>query len=297
MVASPKRRVPHNPKKETSEFRPEEISSTTQRRLYDSVREALGDRIDREEIDAHFQYMPARYWERVSHAEVVWHLETVHQFFQCLLENDGEDIVQVTPIVSWRHLPLHGCSQVLICNWDRHGIFAKIAGAFATNGINVLSADVYTRRDNLILDIFHVSDSKYRHIQQESSLREMRRTLIEALNRNSDLPFEEIPSAAQRSKSRSSKKKSPAPEIVFNNQESEEYTILSIQAQDYLGLLHDVLQVLALAELSVAQAKVHTQNGLARDFFYLTDLHGKKVTEPLRLNLLQEQLREMIEAH
>ena len=62
----------------------------------------------------------------------------------------------------WEALPEEGHSVVSICTWDRQHLLASIAGAFAFASVNILSADIFIRGDNLALDVFRVCNQKLR---------------------------------------------------------------------------------------------------------------------------------------
>ena len=70
--------------------------------------------------------------------------------------------------VKWHTKPDQGHSEFWICTWDRTALMAKIAGSFATASINILSADAYTRADNLMLGIFRVCDTSFRPVSPTS---------------------------------------------------------------------------------------------------------------------------------
>ena len=48
--------------------------------------------------------------------------------------------------------------EVWVCGWDRERLLERMAGAFVSANVNILSADIFTRGDNLALDIFRVCD-------------------------------------------------------------------------------------------------------------------------------------------
>jgi len=68
------------------------------------------------------------------------------------------------PAVKWEAFPGQGHSIVSFCTWDREQLLAKIAGSFSVVPINILSADIFSRGDNVVLDIFRVCDTKDRAV-------------------------------------------------------------------------------------------------------------------------------------
>ena len=47
----------------------------------------------------------------------------------------------------------------MICTWDRHGLLAKCAACFSAAKLDILQASVFTRADNVVLDVFRVRDA------------------------------------------------------------------------------------------------------------------------------------------
>ncbi len=262
-----------------------------------SVEQRLSFAIPKHEIEAHFTQMPERYWARVDENELLRHLEVIHLYIERAADMDSEGTI---PIVCLKHIPDRGYSEVVICTSDQHGLLAKIAGSFAAVHINVFSADIYTRKDKLALDIFHACDSEYRPILDKARIEKMQETLFESLTKHGDLPFTELLSFEDEDMTaRFSRQteKSVVTTVTFDNKRSAEYTILEVQTGDHLGLLHDILQVLTLCDLEIGQAKINTENGMAVDAFYLTDPDGNKILSNARLDLIRKQLLKMIEQH
>ena len=80
-----------------------------------------------------------------------------------------------------RPFPQQGHSTVSFCAWDGQELLAKIAGSFAVVPFNILSADIYTRGDNVVLDIFRVCDPKFRAVTDKRDIALVEATLRSAL--------------------------------------------------------------------------------------------------------------------
>src|SRR5262249_6738164 len=107
-------------------------------------------------VDAHFMHLPPRYFQIHSAKEIVGDLGLVHRFFQHQFD-EAEKALQ--PVITWHNEPDRGYSAVKVCTWDRAGLFSKITGSFSAAGINILSAQVFTRGDDIALDTFYVTDA------------------------------------------------------------------------------------------------------------------------------------------
>lgn len=268
----------------------EQINFETRReQLRLAVKPRLSPFIMQDEIEAHFAHIPQRYWGRVDEDELLWHLETLHAFFEGLLDAEGKGS---TPAVRWRHFFDRGYSEAIVCSWDRHGLFAKIAGSFAAARINILSADIYTRGDNLVLDIFQVCDLERRSIQDEARMHKMEHLLSESLSGTSEVSFtDQIRNEyeSMRRMPHQGEERFPT-SVIFNNDDSRNYSIVEIQTPDRLGLLYHILEVFTQCGLDIKLAKINTEMGAAMDVFYFTDVEEMKITDLQRLESIQKGL-------
>jgi [protein-PII] uridylyltransferase len=266
------------------------IQDTAERRrraLYLSVQQNVPAEIDLEEIDAHFNGMPLRYWERTSSQELVWGLETIHRFFQLIAEPDSPAI---SPVLDWKPSSDGRSTRVMLCTWDRHGLLAKAAAAFSTVRINVLQADVFTRSDGIVLDVFRVCEIDHTPVWDSARLQKMLFLLEGAL---SDPPrfasfwactgHKLVPHGS-----------TPPPTIAFDNTTSPEHTILRVETTDRLGLLSDILGSLADCGLNIDQALIDTEDDLVLDAFYIRDQHGAKIFDEARLALIRKLLTDAV---
>ncbi|HUR46322.1 MAG TPA: hypothetical protein VMZ27_10650 [Candidatus Saccharimonadales bacterium] len=240
-----------------------------------------------DEIDAHFRGMPSRYWERITMPELVWGMAVVHQFLEKVAEPSGPG---TTPVLDWKHQPEFGYTKVMLCTWDRQGLLAKAASAFSAAKVSILNAEVYTRSDQIVLDVFRVCDAKGGPVTNTQRLREMLFVLEGSL---SDPPRFASFWAASSHKQELRK----APEILniaFENGEPTRHTGLRVETDDRLGLLSDILEALANGGVSVDQAQIETADRIACDSFYIYDRAGEKILDPARLKCIRELLEEAI---
>src|SRR5438094_6905489 len=112
-----------------------------------SVAEALPpDYAD--EIEAHFDFMPDNYFRGCDVPEIVEHLKLLRSFFENVLSRGEQPLA---PAITWKAFTEHGHSLVTFWTWDHEQLLAKIAGSFSVVPINILSADVFPRGDNVVL--------------------------------------------------------------------------------------------------------------------------------------------------
>ncbi len=135
-----------------------------------------------EEVEAHFEFMPDNYFRAFEVGGIVSHLRLFRRFLENLYLRDE---LPLAPAIAWQAFPEQGHSIVSFCAWDGQELLAKIAGSFAVVPINILSADIYTRGDNVVLDIFRVCDPKFRAVTDKRDHALVETTLRSALAHDS----------------------------------------------------------------------------------------------------------------
>jgi [protein-PII] uridylyltransferase len=271
------------------EHESDHVSQTYRESLYSWMKWHLPTGVDAEEMEAHFRGMPAHYWERVTESELSWGLETIHKFLHLVSELNS---TAIAPVLDWRHMPVERWTTVMICTWDRHGLLAKAAAAFSAVGINILQADVFTRSDNIVLDVFRVCEARPNTPIVPARLKEMLFLLEGAL---SEPPrFASIWASVGHKVLPSGSSQNAA--VRFDNSSSREHTTLRVEASDRLGLLSDILSALSDCKINIDQAVIDTAGDTARDLFYLRDANNGKITDPARLEFVRDRVLETIKA-
>jgi [protein-PII] uridylyltransferase len=242
-----------------------------------------------EEIEAHFDYMPVNYFRAFTADKIVGHLELFRTLWRGIYLRDEPAFA---PALRWEVLPGEGHSVVSIATWDRRHLLANIAGAFAVGGLNILSADIYVRDDNLALDVFRVCNAKSGPVTDAAAIARVESTLRLALESES---FDFAPLLHPAPAKPGGKK----PEIEFptrvtiENKSHPTSTLIQVETADRFGLLYDLVACLGRNNVYITLSRISTDKGAAIDTFYVTDAATRgQITETARVSELQRQLHE-----
>ena len=260
--------------------------------LLQEVRKLAPESLTDEELRAHFAALPARYFQIHLAPEIVADLELAHRFLRWqVLEEEG----LLSPHVAWQNEPNRGYNLVTICTWDRAGLFSKIAGSFSACGLNILSAQIFTRADGVVLDKFFVNDARTGNLAEREQREKFEALLDKVLNgQNADLPAQIARQRGARPVYQAYFGERMATQIRFDNEASEARTLIEVETEDRLGLLYAISQTFAELALDLSSARIVTERGAAIDNFYVRELDGGKITSPERQKLIEHRLHEAI---
>ncbi|SPE56715.1 Bifunctional uridylyltransferase/uridylyl-removing enzyme [Verrucomicrobia bacterium] len=262
--------------------------------LMEEVQRAVPEQLGPEEVQAHFSSLPTRYFQIHSAREVVADLLLAHRFMRLQI---SEDESPLTPVVNWHNDTDRACNEVKVCTWDRAGLFSKIAGSLSAAALNILSAQIFTRSDGIALDTFFVNDAKTGGLAGAEQRDKFEAVLVQALT-GAEVDF---PALIGRQKATRptyegySGERLPT-EVRFDNETSENRTVIEVQTEDRVGLLYAISQTFAELALDVSGARISTERGAAIDSFYVAEFDGRKILEPDRQRSIENKLRHAIKA-
>lgn len=245
----------------------------------------------REATAEHFDQMPKRYF-RYRNAEAVGtHIKAIWQYF------DRRERRPDTPFEAafqWLTYEDQGYSEVVVVSHDRNLLLEKLCCAFAAQEVNILSADIYTRTDGVVLDIFRVCTDDLQAVTNVYRQMTVVMTLYE-LNQEEGYDPTKFLEPKQNYLRDTNDDAIPFPVRAYVDNESDpKFTIVEIQAIDRIGLLHDLLHAINQHGLQTIHARIATEKGAALDTLYVQNEEGNKETDPTRLEGLQEALTETI---
>jgi [protein-PII] uridylyltransferase len=262
--------------------------------LLQEVRRLAPEQLSEEELQAHFATLPGRYFQIHPAKETLADLILAHRFMR-LQTAEGEDAL--APVVNWHNEPDRGYNAVKICTWDRAGLFRKIAGSFSAAGLNILSAQIFTRSDGIALDTYFVADAITGNLAGPDQRDRFESVIHKALTGEEvDFPALIGRQKITRPVYQAYTGEKMATQIRLDNDASESRTLIEIETEDRIGLLYTISQTLTELALDIAAAKICTERGAALDNFYVRELTGGKVLEPERHRAIERRLRQAIHA-
>ena len=229
----------------------------------------------------HVEQLPPRYLVAHERQEIETHLKLIKRLKSAsLFEVDFVEQAAFT--------------ELFVCTRDQRQLLAKICGALAVNDINILRADVNTRDDDVVLDIFQVTDvdgsptlpdwKKERVCERLEEVIDLRLKARELLERYS---------AHWERRKRQKKAYELLPEVEIENQVSDRYTVIDVEVQDDVGLLYKITHCLAELELDIHMAIINTVANRVIDAFYVVDGSGEKI---VNYEVLEEIRQRLVKA-
>lgn len=262
--------------------------------LADEVRQLLPRTFDSDEVQAHFNSLPARYFQIHQARDIFADLALAHRFMHQQIDEEDKAL---EPVISWHNEPDRGYTTAKICTWDRAGLFSIITGSFSAAGINILSAQIFSRSDGIVLDTFEVTDATAGGVVNREARERFERVLNDALIEE-EHDFRAL--IAKRKSARPLYQSHVGEQIpirvFFDNDTSERRTVIDLEAEDHLGLLYAAASALTDAGLDISLAKISTEKGAAIDSFYVAELDGQKVTDPDRQRFIAGKLMSALRA-
>jgi [protein-PII] uridylyltransferase len=256
---------------------PEAVYKDHKRRLL----EAFPEGASRESALAHLDLLPGGYLLTMDAGQVERHMNMV-----AALESR-------TAVVS--HRRRNSLYEITFCTEDQPYRLSQLCGVLTINDFNIFEAYAFTRADGTVIDVFGVED----FAPADGADNAARRVL--ALQRDAesviagDLNLDEATARHAMKWRRRRRTSIPAPaNVKFENELSDDFTIIDVFASDSPGLLFRITRALSREGLVIGRGRISTEADRAIDSFYVVDKSGKKITAAGRLNGIRQTLENEI---
>ncbi len=166
------------------------------------------------------------------------------------------------------------------------GVFHKLTGAISSNRMEILSAEIHTLAENLVIDTFYVEDLDHADEPPPGRIQQVGDLLAQSLISDTY----RAPSFQRVWKKTEQRMSEQPTRVRFDNTTSERFTIMAVFAYDRTGLLYDISRTLFEHGLSVHVAKIGTYIDQVVDVFYFHDEQGSKIQNDQRLEVLRRDI-------
>jgi len=146
-------------------------------------------------------------------------------------------------------------TELVVACSNRPLLLEKVCCALASQEITIISADVFTRKDGIVCDIFRVSTLDWEAIQSKTKKQRVLETFTALFHKDEYHPEKYL------------KKK-------------KNYTTINVQGLDRIGLLHDLFLEIGKLGLATVNARICTEKGAALNTIYVSYPGGGKIEDP-----------------
>ncbi|TIX48905.1 [protein-PII] uridylyltransferase [Alteraurantiacibacter aquimixticola] len=191
------------------------------------------------------------------------------------------------------YYPARGATLITVMGDDHPGLFFRIAGAISLAGANIIDARIHTTKVGKAVDNFLVQDPLGKPFKEEQQLTRLKKKIEDALMGKIDM----VGSLAARPLPRTRAEHFRiAPLILFDNEASERFTVIEVNATDRPALLNRLTRAMFECSLIINSAHITQYGERAVDTFYVTDLLGDKIYSKDRLAKVEQALLDAIAA-
>ena len=188
-----------------------------------------------------------------------------------------------------RHKLDKGYYDVLIATPDSHGLFYKVCGIMVYHNMNILDAQIDTRSDGIAMDILrvnHTNGDEYVDREEWKAIQDDLEKVIDGRIKVEEL----VKKKGNYLHSKKKGLKDAKTTIRIDNDTSDFYTVIDIEANDRFGLLYSITKAMSDMGIYIYIAKITTRLMRVTDSFYVRDIFGQKIYDEKLLKRIKGDL-------
>jgi [protein-PII] uridylyltransferase len=265
-------------KEMTSEEIHEQTAQLAEEKHTDVVQN-LADAFPADEVIAHLsQLSDTSYLAAFKPEEIANHLHAIRQ----------------SEKVSVLFQQVGNFTDVTFIAHDSPGVLSKFCGVLSANDANILNAEVFTRRDGIVIDKFRVVEFGSNAALSEDHLSRINRDVTGVIKGNIEIAH--IIEQHRVRWKRRIRILNPNTRCDVQFEDHPQFTIIDIYAPDMLGLLYHITDTIARLGLNISFAKIATRVDGIVDSFYLLNADGKKLDDLAQREAAKRDILATIQA-
>jgi [protein-PII] uridylyltransferase len=251
----------------------EEKPETTRQAVYSK----LAGQLPKELIDQHLETMPDDYLHTADSGDIVEHIR--------LVEKKGDDDFAI-------HFIDHPSGEffdLILCGQSNIGLFKNLVGTLTARALNILSAQIFSRKDGLALLIVQVGRQEAITIfgSVEKVWKEIENNLKDLLDQTKTLGA--LLKERTRLLNETPREAAIEPRVQVENYSENPFTLIRIEARDHPGMLYKIAHAFRIFGIRPHRAKIATRGGRGIDVFSVS-LDGRKLNFPPLIQRVKDTL-------
>ncbi|HPI92951.1 MAG TPA: [protein-PII] uridylyltransferase [Deltaproteobacteria bacterium] len=179
--------------------------------------------------------------------------------------------------------------RITIVTKDRPGLFAMMAGIFAMNHLDILSAQVFTWLDGIAVDTFHVVPPWEDYAHWDRITEHFRAACTGKLDIASGVD------GTRPLRTESAIRSSSRPRVTLDNTFSDFFTLIDVHSPRRFGQLYRTARTISSLGLDIHRAFLSHTGDPCTDVFYVVDEFGEKITEAGMMKKVEQEIASAIE--
>jgi [protein-PII] uridylyltransferase len=241
----------------------EQKSQTTRQEVYS----LLANKFPKNIIDRQLEAMPDDYLLTEYSHKIADHIRLVEK------KGDKDFAIQFTDRTAEEFF------ELILCGQSNIGLFKDLVGTLTARALNILSAQIFSRKDGLVIIIAQVDSQKAIHIfgSVEKVWKEIENNLKELLDQTKTL--RDLLKERTRLLNETPRESAIEPRVQVENHDDNPFTLIRIEARDHPGMLYKIAHAFRNFGIRPHRAKISTRGGRGTDVFSIS-LDGRKITFP-----------------
>ena len=179
--------------------------------------------------------------------------------------------------------------ELVLSGLDQPGIFYRVCGALSSLNLQIISADIKSLDEKIVLQWFRFEDNDFPNaVVPDGRLKEIQDRATKAAADDVGKPrFRKIWGTEETIALKLSR---PEIRVEINNSSSDTATVIDVFAYDKAGLLYAIAKKIFELKLDVTYACISTYAHQVIDVLYVKDEKGNKVRNKERLAEIQQKV-------